>query len=438
MARENGAGPVTDDTVSEARKDALGTRVPSKPTSTKQQGWRDVLPVHPAAEMFPLMSEAELRELGEDIKANGLKHPIALWTDGARDQLWRRTKLLDGRNRLDALEAVGVCLISDEGCFDIGKVPSGAVDLLFTSGDESTRRIATDPYAYVVSTNLHRRHLTAEQRRDLIAKLLKATPEKSNRQIAETVKVDHKTVASVRAEKEATGEIPQLNRTVGKDGKARRQPARKPPSPAVVRARGLLPEARPPGQTVDRVIRVHSTPVAPSFAYGIINKQQAEVGNNVDPQASADERKAEAAVEGEGEAQPLIRTRHQEFGESANLRAEIGNLKSDLAKRAAMLALEPDAAKLRKEVVDQQVEMASLRRTLKEVTKERDRYRIRVTRKFREVQRLLTSKNHNLLAKFFHPDSSQHVTADDRADAARLVIALRPLFIEDQNEEPAP
>jgi hypothetical protein len=78
-----------------------------------------------------------------------------------------------------------------------------------------------DPVDYVISKNIHRRHLSADQKRELIARLLKATPEKSDRQIAEVAKVDHKTVASIRAKKVATGEIPHLPNTVGKDGRRR-------------------------------------------------------------------------------------------------------------------------------------------------------------------------------------------------------------------------
>jgi hypothetical protein len=35
-----------------------------------------------------------------------------------------------------------------------------------------------DPAGFVVSANIKRRHLTAEQKRDLIAKLLERSPEK--------------------------------------------------------------------------------------------------------------------------------------------------------------------------------------------------------------------------------------------------------------------
>src|SRR5262245_46840410 len=67
------------------------------------RSWRDTLPIHPVAELFPLMSEAELRELGQDIKKNGLTSPIALWRDNGG-----KISLLDGRNRLDAMGAAGV------------------------------------------------------------------------------------------------------------------------------------------------------------------------------------------------------------------------------------------------------------------------------------------------------------------------------------------
>jgi hypothetical protein len=155
------------------------------------------LSFHPLADIFPLMEGEEFDALVADIKANGQREPITLY----------QGKILDGRNRYRACLAAGVGLKlckHKAGCSYIG-----------------------DPATYVISANIHRRHLTADQKRDLIARLLKAQPTKSNRQIAKTAKVDHKTVGAVRAQQEATGEIPQLKKTVGKDGKARKQPAKK-------------------------------------------------------------------------------------------------------------------------------------------------------------------------------------------------------------------
>ena len=71
-----------------------------------------------------------------------------------------------------------------------------------------------DPYAWVVSANIRRRHLTGEQKRDIIAKLLKATPDKSNNAIAKTIGVDDKTVGKVRDE------------MVGRSGSRTSRPAR--------------------------------------------------------------------------------------------------------------------------------------------------------------------------------------------------------------------
>jgi ParB-like chromosome segregation protein Spo0J len=150
------------------------------------------LQFHPLADTFPLIEGAEFDELVTDVKAHGLIEPIVLLDN----------HILDGRNRYRA-------------CIEAGVEP------IFASF------VGADPAALVISANIRRRHLNSRQKRELIANLIKAMPEKSNRAIADTAMVDHKTVASLRAEKEATGEIPQFRKTVGKDGKARKQRKRR-------------------------------------------------------------------------------------------------------------------------------------------------------------------------------------------------------------------
>ena len=60
------------------------------------QTWRDVLPVHPAAELLSLLDREKQLDLGRQIKANGLLTKVIIYVDenGQRS-------LLDGRNRLD-------------------------------------------------------------------------------------------------------------------------------------------------------------------------------------------------------------------------------------------------------------------------------------------------------------------------------------------------
>jgi protein gp37 len=184
----------------------------TKPTPS----WRDVLPIHPAAELFPLMSPAELRALGEDIKQHGLRSPIALWRADPKGE----ALLLDGRNRLDAIEIV-------TGSEVIVGAPSITAGEDFLACDKViVLDKSTDPFRYVISANINRRHLTAEQKRDLIAKLIEATPEKSNRQIAETVKASHHTVGAVRTKMEGRGQVAHVETRT--DSKGRKQPAKKP------------------------------------------------------------------------------------------------------------------------------------------------------------------------------------------------------------------
>lgn len=89
------------------------------------------LPFHPAADLFPLLTGDALQELADDIRTNGLLEAIVMH-DG---------KVLDGRNRLAACE--------------LAEVEPRFVDW---SGDGGT------PLRYVLSHNLHRRHLTTSQR----------------------------------------------------------------------------------------------------------------------------------------------------------------------------------------------------------------------------------------------------------------------------------
>jgi hypothetical protein len=210
--------------------------------------WRDVLQVHPAAELFPLMSPDELKALGEDIKANGMTSPSVVTFLEADGEPW----LVDGRNRLDALAAMGFEFTTD-GPEIIDIVTKDWKDKLAENGEpmlsirecgethEGTLYCAIDdPYAYVISANIHRRHLTTAQKGELLAALVKARSELSDRAIAKIAKVDHKTVGAKRKELEATGEIPQLEKRTGADGKTRATPAEKPkttpaerPEPAV-------------------------------------------------------------------------------------------------------------------------------------------------------------------------------------------------------------
>jgi len=203
--------------------------------SSQPKNWRDTLPIHPAADLFPPIPEAELKELAADIEAHGLQTPVVLWNPSEDPDDEDRYLLLDGRSRLDALALLGLLYVDQHGEIHLNKSWNGTTWLAYGIQLLARHREGGDPYALALSLNLHRRHLTTEQKRDLIAKLLKGKPEKSNREIARQTKADDKTVGKVRTELEATAEIPQLNKTTGRDGKAR--PARRhtaepvPPTP---------------------------------------------------------------------------------------------------------------------------------------------------------------------------------------------------------------
>lgn len=112
----------------------------------------DTYETHPAADLFPMMEGEELQNLADDIKANGQRQPIVLYVEHAT----AAPVVLDGRNRLRACEMAGV-------------LPTVQT---ITKAGLSMHGGAGSPLAYVVSQNVHRRHLDASQRAMIGAALM--------------------------------------------------------------------------------------------------------------------------------------------------------------------------------------------------------------------------------------------------------------------------
>src|SRR5215813_14483298 len=139
---------------------------PNKPKS-----WREVYKVHPAADVFPMLPEDELRKLGEDIKENGLREQVVLYAAKHSDNEY---VVLDGRNRLDAMELVGMSVIENQIARNSPGGKPEAGEWAFKHEIARSMIDDIDPYTYVISRNIHRRHLTKEQQADLIVKVMKA------------------------------------------------------------------------------------------------------------------------------------------------------------------------------------------------------------------------------------------------------------------------
>lgn len=157
--------------------------------------WRDRYRVHPVASVFPMMTDAEIDVLAEDIHENGLLQPIVFFVMSHREveEVFRLRAqevnlrgargvedsvpcvipdptvyayLLDGRNRLEAIERM------------YEKYPGGDNGVLMDEFIEDHSTFLTmqegSPVEFVCSLNIHRRHLTKTQQARLIHAAVKA------------------------------------------------------------------------------------------------------------------------------------------------------------------------------------------------------------------------------------------------------------------------
>jgi hypothetical protein len=207
----------------------------------------NTLEFHPYANLFPLMEGKEFDALVTDIKTNGLRDSIML-LDG---------KILDGRNRYRACLAAGVEPAMHKWREDWPHHGNGG------------------PLGYVLSQNLHRRHLTTDQRAAIAAELVtmepgdnqhtkadeplsndRPSPKLSTAQAAGLMKVS---TASTSRAKKRMREDPEAHEKA-KAGKLERK---KPePRKAVTIDTGGQPD--PIGDAIDRFIV--ETPGATTFA----------------------------------------------------------------------------------------------------------------------------------------------------------------------------
>ena len=158
--------------------------------------------VHPTAAAFPRMPAAEFNELKADIAAHGIRVPILVNK--------KKDTILDGRNRIMAAHDLK---LADKD------VP---IEVFSGSDDEAVHEL--------ISRNIHRRHLTDDQRVSIVAKLLgdplskeadarmksgnpvsKSTQGRTHEKIAAAAKVgQHKARAALDAAKHAPKDLDRV------------------------------------------------------------------------------------------------------------------------------------------------------------------------------------------------------------------------------------
>lgn len=171
---------------------------PAEPETIVIDGWTCYLTY---ADLLPPLSPEEYAALKADIREHGMLVPLLLSQTGQD----RHYHVLDGQHRLKIAVELGLRWMD---------IPKNYRNLL---SEEQREELA-------LNLNLHRRHLTAEQRQQYAVKMREQGD--SLRAIGQRLGVDHKTVAADLEKAASTGEYSPVETVTGLDGKA--HPAARP------------------------------------------------------------------------------------------------------------------------------------------------------------------------------------------------------------------
>jgi ParB-like chromosome segregation protein Spo0J len=196
------------------------------------------------------------------------------------------------------------------------------VTILKDLTDEQKRHLA-------VSLNVHRRHLTVDQKKEIARRLLKENPRLSARYLGRLVGVAHRTAQDVKTAMIAGGEIPHLDEIEGQDGKT-------------YKAKGATTTLLDFKMTVSHLAKVKDLP-------GVVTHRK--VRNQI-----AKERRQEAARKGSEMADPAnIRLLHCDFRDllarEPGIERAAGLVLTDYPYEEPFMPLLPDLAAFAKRLL---------------------------------------------------------------------------------------
>ena len=174
----------------------------------------ELLPFDERALELPPMPDDVFDELVGDMKRRGFRPQFPI--------IVHNGKIIDGVNRARASVKAGVEPVYQQ----------------FDGKDEDVDR-------FIIQANLCRRHLKPEEKRALLKKLLKVSPEQSDRTIATMANVSPTTVGSVRRELGSNVQVGHKDRVEKSGRKARgRKPGSGKPKSTTAKGPSVHPSAR--------------------------------------------------------------------------------------------------------------------------------------------------------------------------------------------------